>query len=324
MRLRLLRVAWLASAAAWRSSCVRDAHGCCSSEGWFYCGSSGRCISTTKPHDWDECENAAAAAPTCTLEMQGVAYDLSPLRLATADYEAAIGDTTIVFNVCANAAEPAACVEPARRNATAAARRDSTAPAAAYAVHGGERCARLAASVTQAEATTLSLLDAENAAKGVRLSFGGGRGALSLALRCDAGAAAFGPLAVSRAADGGYEVAFPSVFACPAQCLDPGGAPKVCSSRGNCVLRADGAACACARGFGGRTCEALDAPLQETLSESRWPWQLFATLVTGCSVALVIARRCLALRAWRREEVDVRYRTVPSHDEHGLELHARD
>jgi hypothetical protein len=67
----------------------------------------------------------------------------------------------------------------------------------------------------------------------------------------------------------------------------------------------------------------MDAPLQE---ERLWPWPLGVTLITGSVVFFVIARRCLALRAARRDEVDIRYRTVPSvpQDDQGLELHGRE
>ena len=37
--------------------CVRDAHGCCSSAGYFFCGSSGRCVGRDDP-----CEDGSGAA----------------------------------------------------------------------------------------------------------------------------------------------------------------------------------------------------------------------------------------------------------------------
>ena len=65
------------------SCAITDAHGCCSSEGFFWCGSSGRCTFGS-----DVCENGAATvaeAVSCRLSEGGASFDLSPLSLQTAE-----------------------------------------------------------------------------------------------------------------------------------------------------------------------------------------------------------------------------------------------
>ena len=56
MRRALATLAALHAADA-AFECVRDAHGCCSSAGYFFCGSSGRCVGRDDP-----CEDGSGAA----------------------------------------------------------------------------------------------------------------------------------------------------------------------------------------------------------------------------------------------------------------------
>ena len=94
--------------------CVRDAHGCCSSAGYFFCGSSGRCVGRDDP-----CEDGSgAAAATCgaTLKRDGAvaSWDLKGLTRTSSllDYEARDGGSKVIFNVCANANPPKVCADP--------------------------------------------------------------------------------------------------------------------------------------------------------------------------------------------------------------------
>ena len=89
MRRALATLAALHAADA-AFECVRDAHGCCSSAGYFFCGSSGRCTGRDDP-----CEDGSgAAAATCgaTLKRDGAvaSWDLTGLTRTSSllDYEA--------------------------------------------------------------------------------------------------------------------------------------------------------------------------------------------------------------------------------------------
>ncbi|KAH8087775.1 hypothetical protein JL720_7098 [Aureococcus anophagefferens] len=134
------------------SDCVRDANGCCASAGFFYCGSSGRCT-----HDWDQCEDGLGDAPSVDYEANGSSA------------------AKIIFNVCANAATPRACV-----NTTGADGAASTSPAAAFAVFDDdvdgahERCARLSGSASRDDTFAASPLDAARPTRGVALDYAGG------------------------------------------------------------------------------------------------------------------------------------------------------
>ena len=121
MRRALATLAALHAADA-AFECVRDAHGCCSSAGYFFCGSSGRCVGRDDP-----CEDGSgAAAATCgaTLKRDGAvaSWDLKGLTRTSSllDYEARDGTSKVIFNVCANANPPKVCPDPE--------------PAAAYAI----------------------------------------------------------------------------------------------------------------------------------------------------------------------------------------------
>ena len=70
-----------AAASAAMVGCVKDAHGCCASAGYFWCASSGRCT-----HDWDQCEDAFGenGAPCGFTSLMGgaaAAFDLSGLTI---------------------------------------------------------------------------------------------------------------------------------------------------------------------------------------------------------------------------------------------------
>jgi len=64
------------------SCSIVDAHGCCTSQGFFWCGSSDRCTFGS-----DVCEDGDALPETvsCRLTTGGVSFDLSPLSLQTAE-----------------------------------------------------------------------------------------------------------------------------------------------------------------------------------------------------------------------------------------------
>ena len=90
-----------------------DDHGCCASDGFFWCGSSGRCTFGD-----DACEDGGGAyMGPCTMTSGGASFDLSLLRFSTEAMDhvtvdsasTAAATTTFVFNVCGNAVTPDAC-----------------------------------------------------------------------------------------------------------------------------------------------------------------------------------------------------------------------
>ena len=117
MRRALATLAALHAADA-AFECVRDAHGCCSSAGYFFCGSSGRCTGRDDP-----CEDGASAAAArdvrATLKRDGAvaSWDLQGLTRTSSllDYEAKDGASKVIFNVCANANPPNVCPSPQSR-----------------------------------------------------------------------------------------------------------------------------------------------------------------------------------------------------------------
>jgi len=73
---------------------ITDAHGCCTSNGLFWCGSSGRCTYAD-----DVCEDGLGAAMPCTLEVAGAAFDLSPLTLSTSQLDHVVLDSASTHGV---------------------------------------------------------------------------------------------------------------------------------------------------------------------------------------------------------------------------------
>ena len=140
--------------------CVRDAHGCCSSAGYFFCGSSGRCVGRDDP-----CEDGSgAAAATCgaTLKRDGAvaSWDLKGLTRTSSllDYEARDGASKVIFNVCANANPPNVC--------------PSSNPAAAYAI-SKQSCKAVAGSAADADMASLKPLVGSDPTQGVALAYSG-------------------------------------------------------------------------------------------------------------------------------------------------------
>ena len=152
--------------------CVRDAHGCCSSAGYFFCGSSGRCVGRDDP-----CEDGSgAAAATCgaTLKRDGAvaSWDLKGLTRTSSllDYEARDGTSKVIFNVCANANPPKVCPDPA--------------PAAAYAI-SKQSCKAVAGSAADADMASLKPLVGSDPTQGVALAYSGpDRCSFLLRVRC--------------------------------------------------------------------------------------------------------------------------------------------
>ena len=113
--------------------------------GYFFCGSSGRCVGRDDP-----CEDGSgAAAATCgaTLKRDGAvaSWDLKGLTRTSSllDYEAKDGASKVIFNVCANANPPKAC--------------PSSNPAAAYAITK-QSCKAVAGSAADADMASLKPL----------------------------------------------------------------------------------------------------------------------------------------------------------------------
>ena len=112
------------------SSCVLDAYGCCSSAGYFWCGSSARCT-----HGYDVCEDGMlSSSSSCQYaDSSGLVFDLSPLRLTTTSLDYKVASSTdpslsYVFNFCANAVTPSACANATAGDPPAGATTVSTDP----------------------------------------------------------------------------------------------------------------------------------------------------------------------------------------------------
>jgi len=114
---------------------ITDEYGCCTSSGFFWCGSSGRCS-----YSEDVCEDGLGFAMPCTFTdfLTGVSFDLSPLTLTTSTLDHVVVDsssyqghtTTYIFNVCANAVTPDACA-----SSTGGAGETLRGPAPAYQLY---------------------------------------------------------------------------------------------------------------------------------------------------------------------------------------------
>ncbi|KAH8060864.1 hypothetical protein JL720_13532 [Aureococcus anophagefferens] len=307
------------------SDCVRDANGCCASAGFFYCGSSGRCT-----HDWDQCEDGLGDAPSsCALDYEvGGERVLRPgalrIRTGSVDYEAnGSSAAKIIFNVCANAATPRACV-----NTTGADGAASTSPAAAFAVFGDdvdgahERCARLSGSASRDDTFAASPLDAAGAASRsttpAATSAGDRRaGGVRLDVLCDEAATSRPRGLRDDARACAFSVALRSVHGARWPARAASGA--VCGGHGDCAGRRLGRArCDCDRGFSGPACDggaARRAP-DPRPGPRAWKWQ--TAIVVAGAVAATVGVRCDARRrraAPRSRGSDTRCRTVDVTDD---------
>lgn len=264
-------------AARGRFSGIMDIGGC--KPPYFYCGSNARCTLETAA-----CERADASAPPCSGTLSGAMYNLSGLRLTKggANFVASDNTTTIVFDVCANAA-PERCP-----NATAVAVDATT-------------CARLAGSAWT-KRMELSALEDEwtsvNPAQGVRIRFNGGDNcgpgqyrSLLIDVYCEP-TAVHAPVDVVLKRDGDCvsTVALRSAYGCPAGCAAGGANRPPCSGRGKCVWTIkDGARCECDRGFAGSACQNYIVRTSTDFRIATSVWQAAAALlatVTGVSPKL--------------------------------------
>ena len=307
MRRALATLAALHAADA-AFECVRDAHGCCSSAGYFFCGSSGRCVGRDDP-----CEDGSgAAAATCgaTLKRDGAvaSWDLKGLTRTSSllDYEARDGASKVIFNVCANANPPRVCADPE--------------PAAAYAI-SKQSCKAVAGSAADADMASLKPLVGADPTQGVALAYSGpDRCSFLLRVRCAEGAVEPSEPTLISSADCATITEVESVHGCPLGCArDRQGA--ACSNRGQCVWEKTGAACRCDPGTTGAACD--EDINGGPAARARWRFAIIVLVVSLC--AAVVAARCVAFRKRRLATLRARgtYATVDADDDaDGVELGA--
>lgn len=307
MRLTTLAVLLHSTNAAFE--CVRDAHGCCSSAGYFFCGSSGRCVGKDDP-----CEDGGgAAAATCgaTLRRDGAvaSWDLKGLTRTSSllDYEAEDGADKVIFNVCANVNPPKVC--------------PGETPAAAYAIHE-QKCTAVAGSAADAAMASLKPLVGADPTQGVALTYkGAGDCSFLLRVRCAPSAVAPSAPKLVSASDCSTITEVESVHGCPLGCArDRAGA--ACAGRGQCVWDG-GAVCRCDPGTTGTACaeDVNGGPA----ARARWRFAVVVLVVALC--AAVVAARCVAFRKRRLATLRARgtYATVDADaadDEDHVELGA--
>ena len=216
--------------------CVRDAHGCCSSAGYFFCGSSGRCVGRDDP-----CEDGSgAAAATCgaTLKRDGAvaSWDLKGLTRTSSllDYEARDGTSKVIFNVCANANPPKVCPSPK--------------PAAAYAITK-QSCKAVAGSAADADMASLKPLVGSDPTQGVALAYSGpDRCSFLLRVRCSESAVEPSEPTLISSTDCATITEVESVHGCPLGCArDRAGAPAQTGASASGRRRAPRAAATRAR-----------------------------------------------------------------------------
>ena len=307
MRRALATLAALHAADA-AFECVRDAHGCCSSAGYFFCGSSGRCVGRDDP-----CEDGSgAAAATCgaTLKRDGAvaSWDLTGLTRTSSllDYEARDGASKVIFNVCANANPPNVC--------------PSSNPAAAYAITK-QSCKAVAGSAADADMASLKPLVGADPTQGVALAYSGpDRCSFLLRVRCSESAVEPSEPTLISSADCSTITEVESVHGCPLGCArDRTGA--ACSNRGQCVWEKTGAACRCDPGTTGAACD--EDVNGGPAARARWRFAIIVLVVSLC--AAVVAARCVAFRKRRLATLRARgtYATVDADDDaDGVELGA--
>lgn len=276
-RVQAVGIALVMAAARGRFSGIMDIGGC--KPPYFYCGSNARCTLETAA-----CERADASAPSCSGTVSGAMYNLSGLRLTKggANFMASDNTTTVIFDVCANAA-PERCP-----NATAVAVDVTT-------------CERLAGSAWT-ERMVLTALEHEstsiNPAQGVRIRFDDGdrcapsqNKSLFIDVYCEP-TAVHAPVDIVLKRDGDCvsTIALRSAYGCPVGCAAGGANRAPCSGRGECVWTIqDGARCECDRDFAGSACQKYIVRTSTDFRIATWVWQAAAALLvslTGVSHSL--------------------------------------
>jgi len=257
---------------------LTDEWGCAVNEGYFWCGSSSRCLPAE-----DNCEDGLGEAVSCQVEYKGLLWDLSHLRKSNQqDYSVkAVGlkDTEVNFNLCGNAVTPEdKCIET-----TGTAGEIMAAPAPGYARElSGSGCKRLGESIKDRSNFKIAVLDEMAPMKGISISYTGGNTCPAHALYdCDGDC--HHSLQINVYCHNSnvelpemeeieivqpctYKLAMHSVYGCPVDCpADREG--RVCSDRGMCRAKAAPpgsddlyrASCLCEDGYGGSACEMLEA-----------------------------------------------------------------
>jgi len=263
---------------------LEDEWGCAIEEGYFWCGSSSRCLQGD-----DVCEDGLGDAVKCQVEHKGLLWDLSHLRKSSAlDYAVkatGLKDVEVNFNLCANAATPVEqCL---RTEGTNGEIMDAPAPGYAWEING-DGCKRLGESIKARENFEMKVLDEMAPLKGISITYTGGntcpahelyqcendvcRHSLQVTVYCHnthVDVPELEPIEIAQPCT--YKLDIHSVHGCPIECpRDYEG--KICSDRGMCKAKENGdtgdykVVCLCEEGFTGEYCQNIGAaaPVQSS------------------------------------------------------------
>jgi len=267
---------------------------------------------------------SAVSAACAELEAGGASFDLT--ALTSRDFgapEVENDGASLGFHLCSDVlAPPPACA--------------GAGPGGAYALKADGGC------VAFGESSKFAALNATNPALGVEVAYqgddacGGASSWLTVQLVCWASAV---DAVVNRATRDGpcaYEVLVRAADACPLECRR-GDDGQVCSNFGKCASDGDlPPRCDCLGQADGDACDqrvvqdAAPRRDDQTTPRRQEPnlWlSAFAALFL-MAAAYTIARRCLALRRARNDDLEnfyLRYRSVAllDTDHDGLEMHGR-
>uniref|UniRef100_A0A7S2V107 MRH domain-containing protein n=1 Tax=Fibrocapsa japonica TaxID=94617 RepID=A0A7S2V107_9STRA len=157
-----------------------DEFGCAINEGYFWCGSSSRCLK-----GWDTCEDGAADPVDCQLRASGLTWDLVPLRRSASSdyflYAAGLSNVSIIFNVCGNAGTP--WDKGCHQTFGVGHNQAQVLPAPAFAMdEGAKECKRLGGSVLGGKNMKMSMIDPMDPMLGVSITYSGGNSCQGLPL----------------------------------------------------------------------------------------------------------------------------------------------
>lgn len=218
----------------------------------------------------------ASAAAQCTFNVpdKRTTFDLSALSELTSAQPAVVRDRIqtsqqdyiYTFGICNNVTAPPSCTDATTGNNQV---KYDKAPAWQTSATDPKHCVYLAAPDKPQGATQWALLDENDPAAGVNLTYTGGqschsggasRRTFSILLQCAANTVEkIEQQVIDESAHCAYDITIKSEYACPTQC-GFGASRKLCGGHGLCGYDSDAAEsrCYCNKGYHGADCSQSD------------------------------------------------------------------
>lgn len=253
----------------------------------------------------------------CRFSVQGATYDLSSLVTAQSEGYALDDNTegsnkSYLFNICEVVDKPLAACQ------------DATSVAYRYSVGGNPQCISLGSSTLDESTAKFELVDADDAAKGVRLTYTGGSQcdakpdttySFRINFLCGEEPDSYEPR-VTQIGDCEFQLQFKSYEGCPVQCKVKDG--YMCSDKGVCAFDKDSktSRCFCYSGRYGDACE-LDQPEKAGGSSCDLMCRVLS-VVCICIALVIIAAGVVYHRLRRLENTSAHFEPAVDYEPDGL------